>query len=298
MRSLTLACTASMLLSIVRAEAVPLRLAGSDLAGKPVQEALAAYARREGIEIAADLSGSHPAHSALLKGTADAALLLADPRRSPAADPAGSRFSAAGELQRVPVAALAAYVLVAADNPVEQLDFQQLTALFGSRAELRRWGELGGRGVWDNRSIAPALWSRRLSPVGGMFAHMVLEGAAPRAGLLEWDDAKTLLAAFSDQPGLIVLAPFSPSPGSGVRALRIARTPGFPASEPSPEAIATGDYPLRLPVELVFPSRRTAEIAPLLRFFATPEAASALEAAMLAPLPYATRARLLADSTR
>lgn len=296
MRSLLHALAGALLLLAVRTAAAPIRLSGSDLAGRSVQQALASYASRENVEIVVDLVGSLQAREALRQDGADAALLLVDPRQ-PAVDPA-ARFSGADDLHRVAVASLVAYVLVASDNPVEQVDFDQLSALFGSRSELRRWGELGGTGVWQNRSIAPAVWSRRSSPVQGLFAHLVLQGTPARAGMLEPEDRAGLLGSFSDQPGLIALVPFPPAPKSGAKALRIARTAGFPADEPSPEAIARGAYPLRLPVELVYPRDKAETVAPLLRFFATAEAAAALDEAMLTPLPPDARAQLASKAGR
>lgn len=277
----SLACAATFLCVAVSAAAAPLRVAGSDLFGETLRKALTS----EKIEL--DLTGTLAGREALLAGRADAALLTVAPG---AADTVPIGF------RGLPVAFVAAVVLVPEANPLTQITFEQLGGIFGSdeALSLRRWGELGLGDAWVARSIVPSALGRRRSLALDLFAQSVLAGRALRPNLSQLDAVDALCDGLEVDPAGIAVAPLLPSNRRSVRALLVARVGGEVAFGPSPENIASGDYPLRLPVLLVFRPERTREVAPLLRFFGSDAGAAAVEASLLVAPPPGARAALAA----
>jgi phosphate transport system substrate-binding protein len=51
-----------------------------------------------------------------------------------------------------------------------------------------------------------------------------------------------------------------------VRLVRVAVRAGEPAFSPTPENLSSGDYPLALPLQIVFRREATARLRPLLKF--------------------------------
>jgi phosphate transport system substrate-binding protein len=98
--------------------------------------------------------------------------------------------------------------------------------------------------------------------------------------------------------GSIALLPVVPTASAGVRALLVTAVAGGVAFGPSPENIATGDYPLRLPLELLFRAEDATKVAPVVAFFASEEGAGMVERSLLVPLPARNRAQLAAEFGR
>jgi ABC-type phosphate transport system substrate-binding protein len=275
------------LCTAIPATAAPLRIAGSDLFGDPFRKALAADGARAGAEVTLELQGSLAGRQSLVAGRADAALLAQSPG---AVDlvPIGCRA--------VPIAFAAAVVIVPEENPLTQITFDQLGGVFGADEplNLRRWGELGLVDEWAARSISPVALGRRRCLALDFFAQSVMGGRGLRANLVQVEEVKLVLDRLAVDRASVAVVPLAPASGRGVRALLVARGAGEVAFGPSSENIASGDYPLRMPVLLVFRPERAAELGPIVGFFSSDEAAAAIEASLLMPLPAGARAGLAA----
>lgn len=272
------------LIAVAVAHGAPLRLAGSDLVGDPVQQALAAHAGREALALELSLTGSVPGREALLAGRAEAAL-LAD---------AGADTAVPEGFRGVPVAFLAAVAIVHEANPCESIAAAQLAGIFGAEhpADFRHWGDLGLVEDWETRPIAPMALACDRSLMLDLFEHALGDRPVrPTVALI--GDVPTLLARVAADRGSIGLVPWPPGADRGVRALSIAPTgAGAAPVGASAETMASGDYPLCLPVRLVFRAGDEARVAAVVRFFATDAAAEALARDLLVALPPGARAAL------
>jgi phosphate transport system substrate-binding protein len=268
-----------------------LRVVGSDLFGAPVKDALTAFATSEHAAIDVSLKGSLPAREALVAGRADAALLADVP------DDGGDATISTAGFRKIPVAFLAVVIAVNNENPATQATFAQLAGMFGPDATLtaRRWGDLGLGDDWTARAISPVALSHERSIATDFFGSAVLGGRPLRATVAQLDDVRSVLERASSDRGVVALLPVLPPSNGGARALLVARNSSDVAFGPSPENIASGDYPLRLPLVLVFRAGSENAVAPLARFFASSEAAAAIEKSLLVPLPAGARSRLATE---
>lgn len=278
------------------AEEASLRVAGSDLLGTAWSEAFSAEAVTANLVLEFELKGSLPGREALFAGRADAALLAHAPELE-GLDNAADEFAG---YRRITIAWVAAVVVVPVANPLNQLTYEQLAGVFGSSAAqaARRWGDLGLTGEWATRPVSPLA----IAPAAGLtydfFVHTVLLERAMLPELLTLATVPEVLARVAQDPGAIALLPAVPATAKSVRPLLVTAVAGEIAFGPSTENIATGDYPLRLPIELVFRRGNETTVAPLLRFLASPAAVAALEQANLVPLPAVDRNRLAAEFRR
>jgi len=150
---------------------------------------------------------------------------------------------------RVEVAIDALAVFVNRDNPIEGLNLQQVDAIFSNTYRLggspiRKWGDLGLKGEWVNRSIS--LYGRNsVSGTYGFFKNVALGGG-------DFDGKR-----YQEQPGssTVVQSVSSDRYGigysgiaystSGVKAVPLSRDPDSTHYfEPNAQNAISGDYPL------------------------------------------------------
>jgi hypothetical protein len=93
-------------------------------------------------------------------------------------------------------------------------------------------------------------------------------------------------------PGGLGVLPAAPD---DLKVLALAMGPGGVAFGPTLENVHAGDYPLRVPLRLVLPRAAAGEHLVLSRFLLGDEAAMAMRADGLVPLPRAVRQQLAFD---
>ncbi len=263
------------------AVAAEVRVVGTDLLGLGFSQAVYAFAAERAFPVALALDGSRPGLVALEAGRADVALLTL-PDDETTLPPGFASF---------PVAYHRAVVLVPATCPLPQVTLEQLAGAFGERLE--RWGDLGVEGAWAGAGIAP------LAPEDGhdlaleLFRRTVLHDRELQPRVARYRDTAALRDRFRGVSRVLALASAVP-PDAAVKAVPIAIDAREPAFLPTPENVHSGDYPLRLPVRLVFRREAVATLRPLLRFLAGDAAATHFERAGAMPLPASLRAQQLA----
>jgi hypothetical protein len=277
---LVLFCT----LLIARAE---VRVVGSDLLGKEFAEGFQAYSKRNDWGVVLKLEGSRTALEQMQSGFGDLGLVMLSPGEKPPAAP----FVA------MPVAYQTAVVVVPATLPLTQITFAQLNIIYGDEAQsgLRRWGDLGVTGLWAQRNILPNI----LGPSGGLshdlFRYTALSSPALRPTVgVQTSLADSIERIRGDEGGMAIL-PLLPEKQTRLKTLLVARGTQDVAFGPTPDNIHSGDYPIRLPVYLVFRKDAVKRLQPVLRYLLGEEAVALWENAQLVPLPIQVRNQQIFD---
>jgi ABC-type phosphate transport system substrate-binding protein len=263
------------------------RVVGSDLLGKEFSAGLSAYSKRNDLGVVLKLEGSRTALEQLQSGLGDLGLVMLSP---------GEKVPAA-PFVALPVSYQTAVVVVPSSVPLTQITFAQLNTIYGDEAQsgIRRWGDLGVTGEWAQRNILPNI----LGPAGGLshdlFRYSVLTAPALRPTVgVQASLAESIERVRGDEGGMVVL-PLLPSGQPRLKTLLVARSGQDVAFGPTPENVHSGDYPIRLPVYLVFRTEAKKRLQPVLRYLLSEDAVMLWEKAQLVPLPIQVRNQQIFD---
>ena len=273
---------ACLLAGLGRAEA--LVLAGSDLLGEPVREALQAELQKDGLDIDFSLEGSLLGVQALEAGNSDACILAVP-------DGQGEVLN----LRNFPVAFQIVTFMVNSTSPVTEISYTQLAGLFGAKGTLDGWSSLTGNPDWASRKVS--LWATRSenSIALEIFNAMVIGGGAlkPTVRYVKGGD-EAVLAVLVDDASALVVAPATFRENPAVRILAVKSGTERQAFTPSPDNVLFGDYPLRLPFHLVFKDGLSDEVvAKLVRAIYSPAVTTALQESSWMPIPETERRTIL-----
>jgi phosphate transport system substrate-binding protein len=261
--------------------AAPVRVAGSDLFVAALEPELKRFAQDRDLEITVAMQGSRVGLEAVEKGEADLALIVT-----------GADDAKPGAALHVLTAGYLTAVFVAPSSvSLTQISFNQLGGVFGSSEAitLKRWGELGVTGPWSARVITP-LVARRDALAFDLFRYTALKSPELKATVVTVDDAATLYGRLAglDEGGLALLAT-PPPEGLPLKVLLVAKNDRDVAYGPTPENLHSGDYPLRMPVQLVFRKSEAKRLNGVLRQLLADETAPVLLKAGIIPLPVQAR---------
>ena len=263
------------------------RVVGCDLLGKEFFSELTAYSLRNDLDVQLDLTGSSTGMGQLKMGAADLGLIIFAMDDKKPED----------QFMVVPVAYQTAVVVVPATLPLNQISYDQLSAIYGDQADstIKRWGDLSVTGEWANRSILPNI----TGPGGGLsfdlFRYTVLRSPSLKPLVARQDSTDaTLQRILGDEGGIAVMA-MLPEKQIRLKALAVARKTNDVAFGPTSENIQSGDYPIRLPVYLVFKKSSAKHIQLVLRYLLSEEAVSLWKKAGLVPLPIQARNQQIFD---
>lgn len=276
------------------ASAVPvrayLRVVGTDLLGSAFTAGLSDAGIRARIDLRVTLDGSVPGLSKLQTGSAGLGLFFLPPGAQPPAAP----------LRALPLAYLAVAVVAHAENPLANISLRQLASVFGPRdpGAIQRWGDLVLGDSWQTRPVVP----HAPAPAGGLahdlFRHAVLGERSFRENLQLHANADELIATAASNPGALAFIPWPVTNAPrGLKFVPISKDAVSPAYSPEARALHRGDYPLRLPLWIVFRGEACTELAPLLRILLSEEGAGLLAAAGVVPLPPEIRTELALELT-
>ena len=260
---------------------VRLRIAGSDLMGDSVERLLRDHATDYEMKLSVEFHGSRLAQDRLAVGLVDLAVLVEYP--GAVALPEGWAAVRIGYLTTV--------VVAPASLSLDHISFADLGRVFGAnscQANLR-WGELGGRGEWVGVPVRPIVTSSAGGLAEPIFRREVLKDGALKAEIPRFHDNAEALQVARAEEGALALLTRLPEDESKLKALLVHATVEQVAFGPTPENLHAGDYPLRLPVRLVFERKRTAALLPLLRLWHSEEMATSLASAGVVPLPTSVR---------
>lgn len=276
---------------------------GSDLLQTAVGEPLTRYAQQAHLNIKVDLLGSVPALSGLKDGKIQLAILTAPLGQAIAPAPTGFKV--------IPLCFAVDYIIVNHANPINALDLRQLANVFGeSKQGSMIWGDLQASADWADHPVAPCATSTDDGLVLEMFKNEILGGGALQGTVRVMNTAQEMVKAVTENPNAIGLGGYDPGlPTEKVLQISSAQTAvttssavtahaAKGAASPTPENIASGDYPLRLPFYLVYKTADQARVLPLLRLLLSDEYATRLQAEHFVPVPDTQRsvARLELDN--
>lgn len=276
-----------VLLCTVMTGLAEVRVVGSDLLGKEFTEGLKAYSKRNDWGVTLKLEGSRTALEQLQSGLGDLGLIMLSP---------GEKIPTAPYVA-LPVAYQTAVVVVPAALPLTQITFAQLNVIYGDEAQsgLRRWGDLGVTGEWAQRNILPNI----LGPSGGLshdlFRYTALTTPALRPTVGVQSSLAECIGRIRGEEGGMAVLPLLPAGQTRLKTLLVARGAQDVAFGPTPDNIHSGDYPIRLPVYLVFRKDATKRLQPVLRHLLSEEGTALWEKAQLVPLPVQVRNQQIFD---
>lgn len=268
-----------------------LRVGGSDLLAPHLRTALEEYAEGRGIELEVDFVGSYHGLKQLERDELDLALV---------AIPDGGDLPEEG-MRAVHFASKVATVAVAPANPLNQMTLSQLAGIYGEAeaVNITRWGQLGLTGEWSARSLTPmAVTPVRHSLTLELFRYTALDSRRMKRNITYFEDIDGIRRRFQQDNIGIALLHRIPEDTTDLKLLSVARSDGDLARAPTPETVAADEYPLRLPLYIVYRSDRGAEVREILRFLVSEEASEAIEEADLVPLPSPQRQRLFFEFER
>jgi phosphate transport system substrate-binding protein len=252
------------------ANSVPLRVVGSDLLGPDFEGALKTFSTRESLPVTTSLAGSRIGLEELKTGKADVALVAFAP---------GEEMPKAPYLAQ-PLAYCIAVIAVPEHIAATQIFFNQLDGFFGAEgpAGFAFWRDVGVVGSSAQLAVTTHVLAGgpndELS--ADLFAHVALRVPRLKSSVSRYQDIATLRARLSAEEGGLAVLPYVPAFGSGLRALLVAKGEGEPAFGPTPENVHSGDYPLRLPVYVVYRGEDAARLRGLRLFFWSHETAGHL----------------------
>ena len=280
-RIFLVACAAALGLFPNHPARAGVRVVGTDLLGLEASQALYAFAGRADFPLALAFDGSRPGFDQLKARRADLALLVLAPDESAIGD----------ELQSITLAYHCVVVLVPASIPLEQITLPQLRDVFGESGSgtLDRWGDLGLEGEIAASAIALHVPAVGQGIAVEFFRQTILGDRRFKSTIERYaTPAELVLRLTGDRRGL-ALAPVRPSDAAGLKIVRLAVRAGEPAFSPTAENLHSGDYPLALPLRMVFRRESARTLRPLLQFLLGDAFVPVLEQAGVIPLAPAAR---------
>jgi phosphate transport system substrate-binding protein len=171
---------------------------------------------------------------------------------------------------RTSLDALAFYVHK--DNPLKCLTLQQVDAIFsktrrgGYKEDVKTWGQLGLTGEWANKPIS--LYGRNsASGTYGFFKEVALFKGDYKDEVKEQPGSASVVQGVTNDrfaAGYSGIGYIT----SGVRAVPLAEKAGGKCVETTPEAVASGDYPLGRFLYVYINKAPNRQLEPVVREFA------------------------------
>ena len=267
--------------------AEPLKVVGSDLLNGTVDVELAKFAKSNDQEISAEFKGSRLALETLQAKQADIGIMVfgADDTK-PGAD-----------FTTIVVGYFTTFIAVPQSMAMSQISFERMGAIFGAResSDARRWADIGVVGALSQRNILAVASGRRAGLSLDIFRYGVLSKPELKSTVLLFDTAAEAEGRVSSDEGGIVLLPTAPAANGKLKVLLLSKTVRDVAYGPTSENLHSGDYPLRLPVQVVFRKGDAKRIGYLLRHLLADETMPTLNAANIIPLPTQARNQVIFD---
>jgi phosphate transport system substrate-binding protein len=263
------------------------RVVGSDMLGANFPDALRAYSQRNDLGVTLNLAGSRSGMEQLASGKADLVLACFAPSEKLPEAP----FVA------WPVAYHTAVVVVPAALPLSQISFDQLNMIYGDVAQsgLKRWNDLGVSGLWANRNILPNMLGQAGGLTCDLFRYTVLQVPSFRPTVGMQSSLAECLTRIRGEEGGMAILPVLPVGQTNLKTLLLAKGKQDVAFGPTPDNLYSGDYPIRLPVYLVFRREAAKQLQPVLRYLLGEDAVPLWEDAKLVPLPLRVRNQQIFD---
>jgi phosphate transport system substrate-binding protein len=263
-----------------------LRVVGTDLLGLEFTRAFYEFAGRNGVRLALAFDGSRSGLGELSAGRADVALVFVPPEET----------GALAEYRSVPLGYHPVVVLVSAACPLEKIAVSQLAAVFAADAAGDtpiRWGALGVTGAWADGSVVALAPEVGTGMAVEYFRRAALSGKDLKASVRRFGDASALVAGLAGGERALAVAAGVPADATGIKVLPVAAGTKSVAYAPAIGHLQSGDYPLCVPLYVVFKATRRAALGAVGEFLFGDGAARLLAQVDIRALPTATRAEHL-----
>jgi len=276
----------SLFLSFRPASGETIRIHGSDYLQDLLVRMLGEKSKMGGKSVQLVMRGSVPAYDAMVDGIPEIALFY---------DYEGLGETVPGYAW-FPLGYQAVYLLVNAANPLSSLRMDQLTGVFGKSEEFDfwQWGDFGLR-EWQSVAIRGYVVDRREDITVEYIRHRLLSAPHFKAIISEVDSGSRLLDTIRSRENAIGLLGFTPKDFHGIKVLSLSSSHGEPEVFPSPETVHSGDYPLRLRINLAFRIEKKEVLQPVVQAFYASDFAAHLKEAGFIPLPDSVRERIVRE---
>lgn len=284
----TAACLAlATIFAPYQSDAAPIRMAGSDLLDGALRQELESYAKSTDLSLSFDLRGSRLGMEALRTNKADLCLLVF----------AANEAKPGPEYSTAVIGYLTSVLVVPQDITLTQISYDQLAGIFGASEQnnFKRWMEIGALGDWAPRAISAMALSRETGLATDIFRFNVLDMRELKPTVTVLPDAAKAYQRLRGEEGGIAIMATPPPANTGLKVLLIAKRSTDVAYGPTSENLHTGDYPIRLPVHLVFRKGEAGKLGLLIRHLLSDAAQPAMERVGLVPLPVQARNQLVFD---
>lgn len=236
-----------------------IRVVASDLFSGTMVSTLEAFAANNlDTPLRINLSGSLDALEALDSDKADLAIVAIPENAMPLST----------DYTLVPFTFIVTVVVVSDLNPLTEINFSQLQGIYADSEEFSytRWGELDSSEVWENRLIQPLALKQPGNLAFEMFCTLALNRISLKSNVTLATNKEALRELMLNDPSMIAVVDRIPDLKS-VRSLSIVPSEteavGF---DPTSDNVFYGDYPLRLPIYLVFETEKKLLLRPYLSF--------------------------------
>lgn len=261
-------------------------IAGTDLFNEDIITAIEDSLAVGESETNLQFKGTMAAVKALQAGSAQAAFLAV----------ADSSLEWPSSYRRYPVGSQVVVFAVHSDNPVSQVTLDQLNGIFSSNGALLNWSTLTDDPFWLDKKISPYKADSDQLLSEELFSSRVLNYEDLKQTVRTLlPDPDTIAATLSDDQGSIVLLDGLNFVGP-MRSLAVAASDSARAALPTLDNIFFGDYPLRLPFELIVtPDLPTETLKLILESLYSDSMTAILSANGFQPIPDPEKASILAS---
>lgn len=195
---------------------------------------------------------------------------------------------------KLPFGYKAVVLVVNIDNPVSELNLDQLSGIFSAQegSNIKSWRDIGLFG-YSVSTIKPFSLKEEKGNTSDLFKHTALQGEAFSASVKSLDRASTV-ATVSNDVSAIGLLP-KPSIDPYIKEISISKDEDSIAYGVSSDNIYYGDYPLSLPFFILYNEAESENLLPLIQFLMDNQVAKLLDASDFYSVPQAVRENLMLD---
>ena len=235
-----------------------IRLGFSDLIPNEFQTILEQKHLASDIALNITQSGTIPMIEEFRSGNLDLCVL---------ASPEGTLASLPEELEisKIPIAYQSAVVIVHPDNPINELTLDQLASIFGNDAstvKVRSWRDIG-LASFTMSLINPYAVHQSESIASDLFRHLVLGSSSFKQSVSAERSHEIEKRVSQDKASIGVITSLPKM--QNLKVLFLAKEDSAIGYGPNSDNIYFSDYPLRLPLYLVFKEANINRLYPLIK---------------------------------
>ena len=274
-----------LIFTSITAHAAEIRIAISDLIADDISETIQELAKESAVEISIISIGSLPAIDSLRADEISLAIVVTPENSDSVTQLLDNTYKS------FTFAYSTAVVAVNEANPINEVSFYNLQGIYGSDPDLsvENWSSLGV-GSLVGRSIRPLIKRDEKSVSAELFRYTVLQGEAMKLAVNEAVDSEIEEMLVNNKAAVAVL-PYLPD-NPKIKALMISTDSESPAFGPTNDNVYYGDYPIRLPFQIVYKEERESELSEVLRILLSDEVTNVIRTNHLFVVPNAIRESL------